>query len=198
MTGNVFSKALETFNEWFAMAQADSSIIEPTAMNLATCTVDGKPSNRIILLKAHDERGFVFYTNHEGRKSSELIENPHAALCFWWPSLHRQIRIEGSITTVTNEEADAYFASRRRGSQIGAWASQQSRPMESKAMLEARIAEVEKRFDGKDITRPPHWSGWRLVPHRIEFWYEGDYRIHDRWDYIKQTDGSWKHQLLFP
>ena len=186
------------FSEWLALAGAHDGIKEPTAMSLATADASGALSCRIVLLKAHDERGFVFFTNLESAKSRQLIANPQAALCFYWMPLDRQIRIEGTIEAVSEQEADAYFASRPRGSQIGAWASRQSRPLDSRATLERALDELEHRYEGQPIPRPPHWSGWRLKPRRIEFWIQGDYRIHDRWDYQLQTDGSWQRQLLYP
>ena len=192
------TEPFETFAQWYEEAQALSELKEPTAMSLATCTADGKPSCRIILLKHYDERGFVFYTNHNGRKSQEIYENPNAALCFYWMPIGKQIRIEGAVEKVSDEEADAYFASRRRGSQIGAWASHQSEPLASREELEQRIADVEAKYEAQDVPRPPHWHGWRLAPNRIEFWNEGDFRIHDLWVYTKNDSGGWGKTLLNP
>ena len=173
---------------------------EPTAFSLATVDENGMPSVRIVLLKAVDERGFAFYTNYESRKGRELLATRRAALCFHWQLMETQVRVEGSVEPVTNEEADAYFASRLRGSQIGAWASIQSRPMETPDALDVRIAEVEKRFEGKPVTRPPHWSGFRVLPERIEFWRNMPSRLHVRHVYTRDSGaaGGWAARQLFP
>jgi pyridoxamine 5'-phosphate oxidase len=167
------------------------------AMTLATATPDGRPSARLVLLKGLDERGFVFYTNLESRKSTELFANPHAALCFLWKSLDRQVRVEGTAERVTDEDADIYFASRPRDSQIGAWASDQSRPLASRAELEGRIDEFERRFGAAEVPRPPYWSGFRVVPQRIEFWQERPFRLHDRFLFIREGE-AWRRERLFP
>jgi pyridoxamine 5'-phosphate oxidase len=170
---------------------------EPTAMSLATVGADGQPSLRVVLLKGVDDRGFVFYTNYESRKGRELLAHPQAALCFHWQPLARQVRVEGHAEPVPPEEADAYFATRARLSQIGAWASKQSRPLASDAELEARVREVEERFAGRDVPRPPYWSGFRLRPERIEFWRNRDFRLHERLLYERDGD-RWRVQQLFP
>jgi pyridoxamine 5'-phosphate oxidase len=167
------------------------------AMTLATTTSDGRPSARAVLLKGLDERGYVFYTNLESRKSKELLANPHAALCFLWKSLDRQVRIEGVVEMVGDEEADAYFASRPHDSRIGAWASDQSRPLASRAELERRVDEFSRRFGEGEVPRPPYWSGFRVVPQRVEFWQERPSRLHDRILFIREGD-AWRRERLFP
>jgi pyridoxamine 5'-phosphate oxidase len=187
------------FNEWLALAKSTPSIKEPTAMTLATATTDGAPAARIVLLKAVDASGFVFYGNMESRKFTELKNNPRAALCFHWMPLERQVRIEGSVARVSDEEADAYFNSRPRGRQLGAWASEQSRPLANREELEARNAMFEKQFEGVPVPRPPHWSGWRLAPLSIEFWINSDLRLHEREIYRRiSVDAPWQHGLMYP
>jgi pyridoxamine 5'-phosphate oxidase len=170
---------------------------DPNAMALATADATGRPSVRMVLLKGADERGFVFYTNLESRKGQDLAENPQAALCFHWKSLKRQIRVEGDILPVSDEEADAYYASRARASQIGAWASRQSRVLTGRFELERRIAEFTARFGLGTVPRPPHWSGFRLVPKRIEFWQDRQFRLHERQVFLREN-GSWTTVTLFP
>jgi pyridoxamine 5'-phosphate oxidase len=196
MDGMIKENPHTLFEEWLSEAEANE-INDPTAMALATADSEGQPSVRMVLLKGHDERGFVFYTNLGSRKSSEITENPNVALLFHWKSLRRQVRVEGPLSQVTDAEADAYFASRARLSRIGAWASDQSQPLESRAVLEARVAEVEKRFEGQDPPRPKDWSGFRVQPRRIEFWQDGAFRLHDRIVY-HFDDGLWRTQRLFP
>ncbi|HSU94650.1 MAG TPA: pyridoxamine 5'-phosphate oxidase [Gemmatimonadaceae bacterium] len=187
------------FRALFAQAQAVDRLRlpDPTAMSLATVSPDGAPSNRIVLLKHVDERGFVFYTNLDSRKGRELTATPRAALCFYWPALDTQIRVEGTVEAVSDAEADAYFASRARESQIGAWASQQSETLASMDELRERVAAVEARFADQAVPRPPHWSGRRVKPASIEFWHAGEFRLHERRRY--ERDGnSWTMRRLFP
>ena len=185
------------FDQWFAEARA-SEPNDSNAMALATADAAGRPSVRMVLLKGHGRDGFVFYTNREGRKAADLAANPHAALLFHWKSLRRQIRIEGPVSLATNAESDAYFASRGRDSQLGAWASDQSRPLDDRATFEARFAEMEARFAGGDVPRPPHWGGYRVTPSVIEFWQDRAHRLHERRVFTPDAEGSWSEGLLFP
>jgi pyridoxamine 5'-phosphate oxidase len=196
MPDSLKSEPFDLFKHWFADAQA-SEVNDPNAMSVVSIDADGQPSVRIVLLKAWDARGFVFYTNLESRKGAALRGNPKTCLNFHWKSLRRQVRIEGSIVPVSDAEADAYFATRARDSQIGAWASAQSRPLASRATFEDQLADVTARYDGMDVPRPPHWSGFRVVPQRIEFWQEIDFRLHNR-QLFTRIDDTWSEGLLYP
>lgn len=185
------------FESWFAEAKA-SEPNDPEAMTLATAAPDGRPAARMVLLKGHDERGFVFYTNSQSRKGGELAANRQAALLFHWKSLRRQVRIEGRIEPVAPGEADAYFATRARDSQLGAWASEQSRPLAGREVFEARFAALQAQYEGRDVPRPPHWWGYRLVPDRIELWQDRPHRLHERRLFTPGPDGRWTEGLLYP
>jgi pyridoxamine 5'-phosphate oxidase len=184
------------FDEWFAEARAGEPN-EPEAMALATAGADGQPSVRMVLLKAHGPAGFTFYTHEQSAKGEDLAENPRAALLFHWKSLCRQVRIEGRIERASDAEADAYFATRGRDSQLGAWASDQSRPLESRATFERRFDEVKQRFAGQDVPRPATWGGYRVVPDRIELWTAREHRLHERRLFARSGDG-WSEGLLYP
>lgn len=186
----------DLFETWFAEARA-SEPNDPEAMALATSAPDGQPSVRMVLLKGHGPAGFVFYTNGDSRKGGELAGNPHVALLFHWKSLRRQIRIEGPVEPVGDAEADAYFASRARDSQLGAHASLQSRPLDRRDTFEARFEEVKARFEGKDVPRPERWTGYRVVPQRIEFWLDRAHRLHERRLFVRDGEG-WNEGLLYP
>ena len=190
------SDPFQLFDEWFAEAQA-SEPNDPSAMALATAGSDGQPHVRMVLLKAHGPDGFVFYTNQESAKADELRENPRAALLFHWKSLRRQVRVEGEIEDVSGAEADAYFATRGRDSQLGAWASDQSRPLDSRATFEQRFEDMKRRFDGRDVPRPAHWGGYRVIPARMEFWSDRPHRLHERRLFTRAGDG-WTEGLLYP
>jgi len=189
---------LELFAGWYAEAEK-SEPNDPSAMALATMGPEGTPSVRMVLLKGYDAAGFVFYSNYESRKGLHLLAHPKAAMLFHWKSLRRQVRVEGPVTKTTPEEADAYFATRARGSQIGAWASDQSRPLESRFALEKSVAEFGAKHLIGTVPRPPHWSGFRLQPNLIEFWQDGAFRLHDRLEYSRASAGApWSTRTLYP
>ena len=187
---------LELFDQWFALAR-ETDLNDSNAMALATADAAGRPSVRMVLLKGHDARGFVFYTNLDSRKGGDLAANPNAALLFHWKSIRRQIRIEGPVGPVTEAEADAYFATRGRDSQLGAHASDQSRPLPDRRIFEQRFEEVRQRFAGAAVPRPPHWSGFRVRPHAIEFWSDRAHRLHER-RLFSRAEGGWTEGLLYP
>ncbi len=187
---------VEQFRVWFDEVLA-ADLHEPNAMTLATATPDGRPSARVVLLKGFDERGFVFYTNYEGRKSRELEANPRAALLFYWGELERQVRVEGRVSRVPDRESDAYFAGRPRGSQLGAWASEQSRPVRDRGALERRLRELEGEYEGREVPRPAFWGGYRIEPETMEFWQGRENRLHDRLRY-RLTQEGWGIERLQP
>lgn len=186
----------QLFDQWFAEARA-SEPNDPEAMALATANAGGNPSVRMVLLKGHGPDGFTFYTNEESNKGRELEANPWAALLFHWKSLGRQVRIEGEAYRVSTDEADAYFATRSRDSQLGAWASDQSRPLKSREFFEARYEEIKRKFEGRNVPRPPHWGGYRVVPLTMEFWTDRPHRLHERRLFTRDGDG-WRESLLYP
>lgn len=194
---NLYAEAIDRFRTLFEQARAEAAVQEPTAMTLATVGANGRPSARTVLLKDADERGFVFYTNTGSRKGRQLTESPRAALVFLWPPLAAQVLVEGDVEPVSAAEADAYFASRPRLSQIGAWASEQSQPLDSRETLERRLDEYESRYAGQAVPRPPHWSGYRVKPDLIEFWRGREGRLHERDRYFRDAD-TWRHTMLNP
>lgn len=198
---DLYAEALSTFTTLFGEAKATGTEVEPNAMMLATATTDGRPSARTVLLKAFDAAGFVFYTHTHSQKGRELHDNPRAALLFLWRSLREagiQVRVEGAVTPVSDAEADAYFASRPRQSQLGAWASMQSETLDSREAFDTRMAEVETRFADCEVPRPEGWSGYRVAPDAIEFWYGAQFRLHERWRYECDAAGVWSKRMLFP
>ena len=188
---------LVQFQKWFEQALT-AQLLEPSAMTLATADKDGRPSSRIVLLKGVDESGFTFFTNYESRKGRELAENPCAALTLYWAELERQVCIAGDVTKTSRAESEKYFAMRPRGSQLGACVSQQSSVVPDETFLEKRLAELEQEFAGRDVPAPLHWGGYHLVPARLEFWQGRPNRLHDRFQYSKQPDGSWRIDRLSP
>lgn len=185
------------FQRWFDAARA-AEVPEPNGMTLATADAQGRPAARTVLLKGFDVRGFVFYTNYESRKAQDLAANPQAALLFWWEPLQRQVRIEGRVARIAEAESDAYFGSRPRGSQLGAWASPQSQVIAARPVLEQRLAEAEAAYGTQPVPRPPHWGGFRVVPTALEFWQGRRSRLHDRLLYTRTADGHWRIERLAP
>jgi len=186
----------QLFDQWFAEAR-EAEINDPEAMALATADASGQPSVRTVLLKGHSPDGFVFYTNEHSAKGAQLADNPKAALLFHWKSLRRQVRLEGAVERVPDADADAYFATRARDSQLGAWASDQSRPLDARETFEEGFEQMQRQFEGKDVPRPPHWGGYRVIPARIEFWIDRPYRLHERRLFTR--DGEiWSEGLLYP
>jgi len=200
MTDNLLKEnnPYAVFQEWLAMAE-ENEPNDPNAMCLATSSKDGIPSARMVLLKGLDERGFVFYTNAESSKGEHLKDNPQAAICFHWKSLRKQVRIQGKVIEVSDEEADQYYNTRHRGSRVGAWASKQSRPLKNIDELKKFVEGYEVEFEGReDIPRPDYWKGFRIIPDTIEFWIDGDYRLHERYLYTIDNDGNWSVGMLYP
>lgn len=196
----IMDDPIALFDAWYAEAK-ESELNDPNAMALATADAEGRPSVRIVLLKEHGADGFVFYTNREGRKAADLAANPRAALALHWKSLRRQVRVEGPITLATDRQSDAYFASRSRDSQLGAWASDQSRPLGARETFEARVAEATARFEGQEVPRPPFWGGYVVAPERIEFWQDRAHRLHERRLFTRagaDANGGWTEGLLYP
>jgi pyridoxamine 5'-phosphate oxidase len=189
---------IDLFSQWYDEVQSCEALSEPTAMTLATSDEQGMPDARIVLLKGHDNRGFVFFTNLLSTKGQQLQKNPKAALCFYWMPLDKQVRIRGALEPVSTEEAEAYFGSRPRQSQIGAWASKQSQVLEGRWDLEKRVALYAAKYAIGTVPRPEFWSGFRLVPSVMEFWLKGNFRLHERLQYRRQTDNSWQREWLFP
>ena len=194
---DLHSDPFKQFGAWFAAALA-ADIRDVNAMSLATATPDGRPSVRIVLLKGFDDRGFAFFTNYDSAKGKDLEANPHAALAFFWPKLERQVRINGPVERTSREDSAAYFHSRPPGARLGAWASKQSEVIDSRQILDARLEQMSERFEDGEITLPPHWGGYRLKPDQIEFWQGRPNRLHDRFRYSRQADGTWQIDRLAP
>ena len=194
---DLHSDPVEQFSAWFSAALA-ANIRDANAMSLATATPDGKPSARIVLLKGFDERGFVFFTNHDSEKGQQLEVNPFAALVFYWVELERQVRICGPVERTSREDSAAYFHSRPVGSRLGAWASKQSEVIDARQILQSRLSQMTERFEGGEIPLPPHWGGYRVKPDKIEFWQGRPNRLHDRFRYLRRTDGTWQIDRLAP
>ena len=194
---DVHPNPFEQFKIWFDQALF-AQLPEPNAMTIATATTNGKPSARMVLLKDYDERGFVFYTNYESNKGQQLVENPWGAIAFWWAELERQVRIEGRVEKVSPAESEAYFHSRPKASQLGAWASNQSQVIDSREVLERRLQQLKEEYENKEVPRPPNWGGFRVIPTEIEFWQGRPSRLHDRLLYQRSDDGSWRIQRLSP
>ncbi|NER96203.1 MAG: pyridoxamine 5'-phosphate oxidase [Symploca sp. SIO1B1] len=194
---NADSNPFKQFHTWFNQALV-AGLPEPNAMTLATANSEGQPSARIVLLKDYDEQGFVFYTNYQSHKGQQLLENPWGALVFWWAQLERQVRIEGRVEKVAPSESDAYFQSRPPASQLAAWASPQSQVIENRQVIDQRLQQLQEEYAGKEVTRPPHWGGFRVVPVEIEFWQGRPSRLHDRLLYRRNQDDSWGIQRLSP
>ena len=194
---DVDANPIHQFGTWFKQALA-AQVPEPNAMTLATVGADARPSARIVLLKGFDAAGFVFHTNYDGRKGKELAANPHAALVFFWPELERQVRVEGEVARVSAAESDAYFQGRPLGSRLSAWASRQSEPVADRTTLELELAETTRKYEGRDVPRPPFWGGLRLQPEAIEFWQGGLNRLHDRLRYRRVTPAGWRIERLSP
>jgi pyridoxamine 5'-phosphate oxidase len=200
LTSSDFTEHAEPFrlfSEWLADA-TKSEPNDPNGVALATVDTDGMPDVRMVLLKGFDERGFVFFTNFESAKGREILATMKAAMCFHWKSLRRQVRVRGPVEIVSDEEADAYFATRPRGSRIGAWASKQSRPLESRFALEKAVAEYTARYAIGEIPRPAYWSGFRILPQTVEFWHDRPFRLHDRIQFDSTADGGWEKTRLYP
>ena len=193
---DVTANPIEQFRLWFDEVGA-AGLHEPNAMTVATASPEGSPSARVVLLKGYDERGFVFYTNYEGRKAGDLEANPRCALLFYWGELERQVRVEGWAYRVSDEESDAYYASRPRGSRLGALVSEQSRPIDDRATLERRLRELEQEYEGREVPRPSNWGGYRVAPETIEFWQGRENRLHDRLIY-RRSNGGWNLERLQP
>ncbi len=190
----------DIFASWFSEAR-ETELNDSNAMTIATADASGQPAARMVLLKGYDRDGFIFYTNQQSRKAADIKANPKAAILFHWKSMRRQIRIEGNLSTVSDATADAYFATRSRDSQLGAWASDQSQPLDARATFEARFEDVKARFEGQDVTRPPHWSGYRLTPARFEFWQDREHRLHERRIFVRADDDAsemWTEGMLYP